>query len=108
MASKGILEIESTTTLCKCYHETNENRKVQIFSQLDLENNKRPVLAKQLSKVRQHYHTSQDTAIGDASRPTSLICEAAATCKPEILKNMEHAQNIKIEIFLTNIKKKQT
>jgi hypothetical protein len=72
MASKGILEIQSTTTLCKCYHEMNETRKVQIFSQLDLENNNRPVLAKQLSEVRQHYHTDQNTTTGDASRPTGL------------------------------------
>jgi hypothetical protein len=71
MASKESLEIQSTTTLCECYHETNETRKVQIFSQLDLENNNRPVLANQLSKVRQHYHTNQDTTIGDASKPTS-------------------------------------
>jgi hypothetical protein len=49
----------------------NETRKVKKFSQLDLENNNQPVLAKQLSEVRQHYHTGQDTTIGDASRPTN-------------------------------------
>jgi hypothetical protein len=74
MASKGILEIQSTTTLYKCYHKMNEIRKVRIVSQRDPENNSRLVHCTGKEAIRSPAtlpHRGQVTAIGDASRPTS-------------------------------------